>query len=259
MSQDSSAQSPRVQVRRIRRASEQVADQLRALIIGGELPAGSKLPTEQRLAQQFGVSRATVRAALAGLSTEGLLRTVKGVTGGSFVTTPSPDRVSDALNLAVTLMSQNNGVTLDELLEVREYLEVPATRLAAKRRTDLTLQHMAAAIPARPLDLSTSDQFVHNRDFHKAVLEAAGNTLLMIAAEPIFSVLQTRMSRSAIGPTFHKTINLHHREINEAIAAGDADLAERRMRDHLAWLRPRYQKIWHDVQDAGPSAVSAAD
>lgn len=232
---------------------------MRALIIGGDLPAGSKLPTEQRLAQQFGVSRATVRAALTELATEGLLRTVKGVAGGSFVTTPSPDRVSDALNLAVTLMSQNNGVTLDELLEVREYLEIPATRLAAARRTDLNLQHMAESIPERPLDLSLSDQFVNNRDFHKAVLEAAGNTLLMIAAEPIFSVLQTRMSRSALGPSFHRNINLHHRQIHEAISAGDADLAEQRMRDHLAWLRPRYQKIWHDVRETGAAVASSGD
>src|SRR3954454_1590215 len=118
-------------VRRIRQASEQVADQLRSLILGGELPAGAKLPTEQGLAAEFGVSRATVREALIGLSAEGLLRTVKGVNGGSFVMTPTPDRVSDALNLAVTLLSQTNGVTLDELLEIRMFLEVPATRLAA--------------------------------------------------------------------------------------------------------------------------------
>jgi DNA-binding FadR family transcriptional regulator len=181
------------------------------------------------------------------------------VAGGSFVTTPSPDRVSDALNLAVTLMSQNNGVTLDELLEVREYLEIPATRLAAARRTDLNLQHMAESIPERPLDLSLSDQFVNNRDFHKAVLQAAGNTLLMIAAEPIFSVLQTRMSRSALGPSFHRNINLHHRQIHEAISGGDADLAEQRMRDHLAWLRPRYQKIWHDVRETGAAPPSSGD
>jgi GntR family transcriptional repressor for pyruvate dehydrogenase complex len=245
-------------VRRIRKASEQAADQLRSLILTGELPAGAKLPTEQALAAEFGVSRATVREALTGLSTEGLLRTVKGVSGGSFVTTPSPDRVTDALNLAVTLLSQNNGITLDDLLEVREYLEIPATRQAALRRTEADLDHMAEAIPDRPLDLSLRTQFVHNRDFHKAVLEASSNTLLTIAAEPIFSVLQNRMSRSAIGPTFHKTINLHHRGIREAIAAGDADLAEQRMREHLAWLRPRYQKIWHDLQETPPAGANGA-
>src|ERR1700761_2021707 len=134
MAPDAHSETPPPLVRRIRKASEQVADQLRALILGGELPAGAKLPTEQTLASDLGVSRATVREALTGLSTEGLLRTVKGVNGGSFVTTPTPRRVSDALNLAVTLLSQTNGVTLADLLEIREYLEIPAARLGPGRR-----------------------------------------------------------------------------------------------------------------------------
>jgi GntR family transcriptional repressor for pyruvate dehydrogenase complex len=237
-----------VQVRRIRKASEQVADQLRALILEGELPAGSKLPTEQALAAQFGVSRATVREALTGLATESMLRTVKGANGGNFVTTPSPDRVSDALSLAVTLLSQTNRVTLDELLEIRELLELPATRLAAQRRSEGDLDHVREAIPEHPLELPVNAQFTHNRDFHKAVLDASGNTLLVIAAAPIFSVLQTRLARTRLGPDFHHHINVHHREIAAAIAAGDPDGAEGLMRDHLAWLRPKYEEIWEDIQ-----------
>jgi DNA-binding FadR family transcriptional regulator len=239
------------QLRRIRKASEQVADQLRALILSGELPAGAKLPTEQSLAADLGVSRATVREALTGLSTEGLLRTVKGVNGGSVVTTPTPDRVSDALNLAVTLLSQTNGVTLGDLLEIREYLEIPAARLAAQRRTDEQLAELERAIPDRPLELPLSTQFVQNRDFHKSLLKASDNTMLMIAAAPIFTVLQTRMSRSAVGPEFHTTINAHHRGIHAAVAAGAADEAERLMREHLDWLRPQYERIWNTVLDSG--------
>ena len=244
----SNASAPRV--RRIRKASEQVADQLRALILGGELQAGAKLPTEQTLASDFGVARATVREALTGLSTEGLLRTVKGVNGGSFVTTPTPDRVSDALNLAVTLLSQTNGVTLDDLLEIREYLEIPAARLAAQRRTEEHLEELALAIPDQPLELSMPTQFVHNRDFHKTLLKASDNTMLMIAADPIFTVLQTQLSRSEVGQEFHVMINRHHRALHAAVAGRAADDAERLMREHLEWLRPRYERIWHEVLDS---------
>jgi GntR family transcriptional repressor for pyruvate dehydrogenase complex len=240
---------PPGQVRRIRKASEQVADQLRGLILGGDLPAGTKLPTEQTLAADFGVSRATVREALTGLATENLLRTVKGVNGGSFVTTPTPGRVSDALNLAVTLLSQTNGITLDDLLEVRAFLEIPATRLAAQRRSPEHLHELALAIPEQPLELPHTAQFVHNRDFHKILLVASSNTMLMIAAEPIFTVLQTRLRRSGVGTDFHASINAQHRGIHGAVAAGDADTAERLMREHLAWLRPAYERIWHEVLD----------
>jgi DNA-binding FadR family transcriptional regulator len=242
----STTETSNVRVRRVRKASEQVADQLRSLILGGELPSGSKLPTEQILAQEFGVSRATIREALTGLATEGLLRTAKGVHGGSFVTTPSPDHVSDALNLAVTLLSQGNRVTLDELLEVRDCLEIPATRLAAERRSDHDLAQMAAAIPDHPLALPVATQFDYNRDFHRAVLDASNNTLLVIAAAPVFSVLQKRMERSKIGSSFHEKINQHHRAIDAAVRAGDASLAEREMREHLLWLKPQYESIWEE-------------
>jgi DNA-binding FadR family transcriptional regulator len=252
MAPNANSETSTPRVRRIRKASEQVADQLRALILGGELQAGAKLPTEQLLAADFGVSRATVREALTGLSTEGLLRTVKGVNGGSFVTTPTPDRVSDALNLAVTLLSQSNGVTLADLLEIREFMEIPAARLAAERRTAEHLEELKLAVPDRPLELSLPTQFVHNRDFHKTLLKASQNTMLMIAADPIFTVLQTRLSRSEVGPEFHAMINRHHRAIHAAVAAGAADEAERLMREHLDGLRPHYERIWHADIDTVP-------
>jgi GntR family transcriptional repressor for pyruvate dehydrogenase complex len=249
MAPNANSETSTPRVRRIRKASEQVADQLRALILRGELPAGAKLPTEQLLAADFGVSRATVREALTGLSTEGLLRTVKGVHGGSFVTTPTPDRVSDALNIAVTLLSQSNGVTLADLLEIREFMEIPAARLAAERRTPEHLAELELAVPDRPLELSPPTQFVHNRDFHKTLLRAAQNTMLTIAADPIFTVLQTRLSRSEVGPGFHEMINRHHRAIHAAVEAGDPGEAERLMREHLDCLRPHYERIWHAGAD----------
>ena len=80
------------------------------------------------------------------------------------------------------------------------------------------------------------------------MLEASYNTLLVIAAQPVFTVLQTRLARSRLGPEYHATIHAHHQEIAEAIAAGDADESERRMRTHLEWLRPKYERAWTDLR-----------
>jgi DNA-binding FadR family transcriptional regulator len=247
---DGAASHP-VRVERIRKASEQVAAQLRALILKGELPSGAKLPTEQGLAQEFGVSRATIREALMALGAEGLIRTTKGVQGGSFVTTPSPDRAADALNLAVTLLSQANRVTLDQLLEVREYLEIPAARAAAARGSEVAMKEMDKAIPSASEEISATTQFDNNRDFHRAILHATGNTLLAIAAEPIFKVLQTRMTRANVGPSYYEEIRDQHERIAGAVQAGDPDLAEQEMRDHLAWLRPHYESIWEEARPEG--------
>src|SRR5919199_2868872 len=218
-----------VGVRRVRKAYEQVADQLRELIVNGELPPGHRLPNEAALSVQFGVSRATVREALRVLATQNLIRTTKGATGGSFVILPTADHISDFLSSNISLLSQTESVSLDEFLELREFLEVPAARLAARRHSEEELQRMRAAIPDDPTGLGTEEQFIHNKDFHSQVVLASGNTLLSIAAQPIFSVLQTNLSRSTLGPRFHDQINHDHRAIAAAIADGNEELAGEEM------------------------------
>ena len=91
-------------------------------------------------------------------------------------------------------------MSLDEFLELREFLEVPAARLAARRHTPEALERLQAAIPGDTRDLGTEEQFIYNKDFHSQVVLASGNTLLSIAAQPIFSVLQTNLSRSHARP-----------------------------------------------------------
>jgi GntR family transcriptional repressor for pyruvate dehydrogenase complex len=144
-------------------------------------------------------------------------------------------------------MTSSADVTLEELLEVRELLEVPAARLAASRRSEEHLGRLRAAIPGRPLDLDTQEQFVHNADFHSTVIDASCNTLLSIAAEPVFAVLQTRLSRSRLGRKFHRGVNEHHREIAAAIESAEKQAAGELMHEHLAFLRPYYEQAWREV------------
>jgi DNA-binding FadR family transcriptional regulator len=76
------------------------------------------------------------------------------------------------------------------------------------------------------------------------VLEASRNTLLAIAAQPVFKVLQTQLARSTLGRRFHRAVNEHHRSIAAAIEAGEREAAEREMHEHLAFLRPFYEQAW---------------
>src|SRR5947209_2906752 len=244
--------SDAVPVRRVRKAYEQVADQLRELIMSGELPRGERLPNETVLAREFGVSRATVREALRLLTAQSLVRTAKGAGGGTYVTVPTVDHVSQFLNSALTLLTAADHGTLEELLEARETLEVPAARLAALRRTDDTLRQLHATIPPDPGSLAPQEQFVYNADFHTSVIAAAGNGFLLMAAQPLFMVLQTNLARSSLGARFHRGINEQHRAIAAAIESRDAKRAEREMRSHLRFLRPHYERTWR-------YAIRAAD
>ena len=220
-------------VRRVRKAYEQVADQLRELIMNGQLARGERLPTEAALAREFGVSRTT-----------------KGTSGGSYVTLPSVDHISDVVQAGISLLSTSHDVSLHEFLEIRELLEVPAARLAAKRHSARDVELIQASIPSRPLNLGTEDQFRHNREFHSLLIHSCGNTLLTIAAQPIFTVLQNNLARSTLGKRFHLAINEHHQTIASAVATGNARAAEEEMRAHLGFLRPFYEKAWRHAIEA---------
>src|SRR5207253_1753843 len=133
------------------KAYEQVAERLRERVVSGDLPPGARLPNESVLAQDFAVSRATVREALRSLAAQNMIRTAKGAGGGSFVTSPSVDGVSDFLHSSIALMAHAEDVTLEQLIEARELLEVPAARLAAERRHTELVERLEEAIPEKPL------------------------------------------------------------------------------------------------------------
>ncbi len=223
---------------------EQVAEELRTRVAAGALPPGSRLPNEAVLAREFGVSRPTVREALRALAAQDLIRTAKGAGGGSFVTLPSVERVSDILHSSITLMADANDVSLENLLEARELLEVPAAMLAAGRRRDDELERLRETIPDEPLRLGPDRQFVYNQDFHAVVIECCGNALLTIASQPIFGVLQRNLARTTLGARFHRANNDQHRTMAAAIEAGDAEAAGAEMHAHLAYLRPYYERAW---------------
>jgi DNA-binding FadR family transcriptional regulator len=243
----------------VQKAYEQVADQLRNLIVTGELKPGTRLPTEAELARQFGVSRATVREALRVLTTQNLLNTSKGAGGGSYVTLPTVDHISEFLEANVGILTAAQMVSLDDFMKLRELLEVPAARMAAENRSEDDLRQLGASIPGGFSDISRRDQFLFNKEFHSAVAEASGNTLLYVAAQPIFSVLNAGVARSRLANSFSTRVHDDHEKILKAIRAGDADAAAEEMQHHLEVLRPEYERAWITAADRLPANGLAGD
>jgi DNA-binding FadR family transcriptional regulator len=242
--------SARVPIRPIRKAYEQVADQILEMVVAGVIGNGERLPSESVLAQRYGVSRPTIREALRVLSAQNLIRTEKGATGGSFVTVPTVADISGQLSSNIGLLTEARDVTLDELLEARELIEVPAARLATLRATEHDLEEIHASIPPPSNAINTAQYFRFNRGFHSAVIDTCANKLLMISAQPIFSVLQTRLARTGLTQEFHEAIRQQHIAIAAAIADGAGDEAANLMHEHLLFLRPYYEQAWRSESDA---------
>jgi GntR family transcriptional repressor for pyruvate dehydrogenase complex len=231
-------------VRQIAPAYRQVADQLRTLILNGDLAPGARLPSEPELSTMFGVSRSTVREALRSLSSQNLITTTRGVTGGSVVAHPDPQHISEFLETSIGLLSGNRRVTVPELLEVRHMLEVPAARLAATRRSAEDVETLRRTIGEERVNTARADEsFEGHRAFHTAILNASGNALLEIVTRPIFQVIATRFRREQAPRNFWTTVHNDHERILRSIEEQDADGAAAAMGDHLRHLATTYERI----------------
>ncbi len=228
------------QVGKVRPAYQQVADQLRDLILDGSLGSGDRLPAESELAEIFGVSRSTVREALRALASRDLVNTTRGTTGGTFISRMRFDQVSDYLETSLGLMSGADDVSLANLLEARELLEVPAAGLAALRHEQHHIDEMRVMVERENQARGRGRKFRDHRNFHGLVVEASSNRLLGVMAEPVFRVLQARAVPNGLGATFWTSVTEDHIEILLRIEAGDSVGASSSMKEHLAKLSSAY-------------------
>ena len=218
---------PAAPVKRVRKAYEQVYDQLRDLIMRGELSRGTRLPNEAVLASDFGVSRGTVREALRVLAAQNLIRPHLYVPAGEHqpafgVRRRDPQRVPGGAGAAGGLRG------------------APVRRPPDERRPSPAARH----------DRRGCGGAEYRAALHTAVVDGCGNTLICIATQPVFSVLQTRLRREQMGDRFAKRLNEDHRAILTAIEAGDSDVAGEAMRKHMAYLSRTYKKMWRDASRA---------
>ena len=232
----------RLPVEPIRPAYEQVADQIRSAILDGSLAPGERLPVELDLAQLLGVSRSTVREALRTLASQNLVTTARGVTGGTYVAHPDPEKVTEYLEASIGLLSGVDEVSVAELTEARKLLEVPACRLAATRSTPELVEQLRKSLAGMDRSVPAPD-FEGNRMFHGLILEAAGNRLVSLITEPVFSVLSTHFARHEASPEFGRKVHDGHVAIMGAIERADGDEAGRLMEDHLDMVARTYETI----------------
>ena len=214
-----------------------LADALRARILTRELRTGQKLPVEPDLADEYNVSRSTVREALRVLASQGLIITSRGVLGGSFVARPDPKQMSEYLYASLGLFAEADSLAVDALVEARDMLEVPAAGLAAIRRSETDLGLLRARLGPPPSE-EPKPLAEFARMFHETLLRIAGNAVVEALTRPVFEVLYERMAQLSEPEPVWSQVKGDHQLIYDAIAAGDAEAARAEMRIHLYKLRP---------------------
>jgi GntR family transcriptional repressor for pyruvate dehydrogenase complex len=212
------------------KASDVLAAKLRELILSRGLAEGTPLPTERELVAQSGLSRTSVREALRVLETEGLVLTKAGRNGGSQVRRPGRESISRSFELFV----RSHGVRFEALLEAREAIEPAAARLAAIHRSDADLAEMTRIHEALDQVLDVAEHVRLNLQWHRAVMRASRNELLIAFFDAIADSVQAATeSQSLNSLEVRREVVRAHGRVLAAIAAQDADAAFRRMQRHV--------------------------
>lgn len=207
-----------------------VASSISREIAQGRLRPGDQLPTEQQLAQTFGVSRNVVREAIARLRSEGRIWSQQG--RGAFVADQP-----NATTLTIDYEALQQAAAFQSLFELRGILEVEAAALAAKRRTGDDLMAMKdALVTMRDAPYGSVMWLKTDLEFHKTVAAATGNLymvqFLMFVSERVRESILASGNQQRSEDLAAVTLGEHQR-ILDAIEAGDGDEARVAMRAHL--------------------------
>lgn len=216
----------------------QIVEELKQRILSGEIAPGSRLPGENSLVEEFGVSRTVVREAVSRLQAAGLVETFQG--RGSFVL-EVPERTSG-------LREVRSHQDVLELMDFRIGIESEAAGLAASRRTVYQLKGIERALDEyRRIGADPARSVEADFAFHLKVAVASGNRFysgLIADLGPMMIMLP----RTRLDPAYemsdpdHLTRVVHeHENIHAAITHTDPDAARAAMRVHLSNTRHRLQ------------------
>lgn len=230
---------------------EMVAHRLESLVRSGQLGRGSRLPSEPRLAEMLGISRASLREALKGLVFLGLLKSRPG--DGTYLQPSLTSMVSGHFRWMLLLQE----IKYLEIYELRQILEPAAAALAARRATPADCERMRAALAGMRASVHDPEQFVRAElEFHDAITQASDNTAIQSTMRMMYDALAEGRHRVLPLVDSLKEHCAHHERIYKLIAGGDATAARRAVAEDLKFAETllRMQINSNETSAAHPKA-----
>ncbi len=238
---------------RQRRLSDDIVEQLERMILEGTLCSGGRLPAERALAEQFGVSRPSLREAIQKLTAKGLLVSRQG--GGNYVV----DSIGSTFSDPLLHLLESSPEAQRDLLEFRHTLEASCAYYAAIRATDVDRLRLREAFDAlqdcyrRAEEVSRAEEGAADANFHLAIAEASHNAVLLHTIRGLFDLLR-RSVVTNIGGMYKQRAETRdmlidqHRELYLAIIEGRADDAREVSSRHLLYVQEVLEEVRQQVQ-----------
>lgn len=207
------------------------------MLINGQLKAGDRLPPENELSDQLGLSRSSLREAVKALELIRILDVRRG--DGTYVTSLEPGLLTETMGFMVEIHQESSA---PELLEVRRILEPGAAAHAARRIDARAVGSLRAALETTGPHGTAQELAAHDALFHSLIARASGNPYLAGLLDSLTgSALRLRTWERITEAGAASRVLGEHAAILEALTLGDAELARSLMTVHVAaaerWLR----------------------
>lgn len=217
--------------------STAVVRQIELLILRGILRPGERLPPERELSERLGVSRPSLREAVAELQEQGLLISKAG--SGIFVA----EVFGSAFSPALTRLFAIHDEAMFDYLSFRRDIEALAAERAAKQASDSDLQVIQAIFDkmlAAQSHRNPEEEARLDAQFHSAIIEAGHNVVMLHMMRSMFELLQAGVfyNRQVMfrQRTTRQALLDQHRAINDAIQARDCKAARMAIEAHLGFV-----------------------
>ena len=207
--------------------------QFHVLIRQGVLEHGARLPSERSLADQFKVSRSSVREAIRSLELQGLVVSRRGA--GTFINTENLESV--VALIATTLSS--GGETLQEIFEVRHLLEPQIAAVAAQRASPEEIERLTEILEEQQRQISRGQTGVDaDTAFHFGLASATHNSALVKVVSAVEDILRLSRDYSLQEPGRPQRSLASHRQILNMVESRDTEGAKQAMEYHLTSVEP---------------------
>lgn len=238
---------------RQRRLSDDIVEKLEGMILEGTLQAGERLPAERALAEQFGVSRPSLREAIQKLVAKGVLVSRQG--GGNYVTKTLGSGFTDPL---LALLESSPEAQRD-LLEFRHTLEASCAYYAALRATALDRERLRLAFEVLEDCYTQADEVTRAQEgaadasFHLAIAEASHNAVLLHTIRSLFD-LRKRNLVDNIGDLYkqrgetREMLIVQHRQLYQAIIEERAEDARASASRHILFVQEVLEEARQQAQ-----------
>ncbi|KOX02353.1 GntR family transcriptional regulator [Streptomyces sp. NRRL B-1140] len=211
-------------------------DKIKAMIVAGELAPGARLPKEELLASQLGLSRNPLREAVRALTAMRILVARQG--DGTYVSSLEPQLLLESLSFASDV---SQGHTALQLFQIRRLLEPAATGLAATSLTPDDLRDLGDILERSTSSATVEDFVAHDIAFHARIVEAVGNPVLSMLLRVLSTstqrvrIVRASQARRAVAHAYRD-----HQQILGALRSRDALLAASAATVHITaveqWL-----------------------